>query len=412
MTTTNFTGKTIYVPYMCDHAFVLAAGLESAGLKAEVLPATTDETFALGLENLVGKECSPCFTTTGDALQLARRPGFDPRASLLLMPTAGGPCRFGQYRVVQRDVLDDHGLQDLEIISMTADNSYQGFGDNPTQFRLLLWDGVVLVDLLQRLLFAHRPYEREPGQTDAVYQESLRRITEATRAGGGKRFDTELTWIAEAFAALPIQRDRPRLIIALVGEIYLRFNDYANQNIIRQVEAVGGEIVLSSMMEWLYFTNWEYIRKTKQVGRYGAMLTTRLADLYQRYREHRFARRVAHLLPHPYEATSKQLMQNLRPYYDTVLGTEAVLTLGEAIEMAKHGASGILSILPFSCMPGIISAGLAPRIRADFDNIPWLDVIFDAQGSTNFNTRLEAFMYQAAQYYHRVVVGNKARSGF
>lgn len=401
MTTSIYAGKMIYIPYMCDHVYVVAAGLESVGLTIEVLPHTDDATFELGLEQLVGKECSPCFTTTGDILRLAQRPGFDPTASLLLMPTAGGPCRFGQYRVVQRDIMDDHGLQAMEIVSLTADNSYQGFGDNPTQFRALLWDAVVLVDLLQRLLFAHRPYEVTPGQADATYQEGLRRVTAATRGNGGKLFDQALDWIVAAFTELPIRRDRPRLIIALVGEIYLRFNDYGNQDIIRKVEAVGGEVVLSSMMEWLYFTNWEYIRKTKQVGRVREMLTTQLTDLYQRHREHRFARRVAHLLPHPYEATSKQLMQNLSPYYDTILGTEAVLTLGEAIEMAKHGASGILNVMPFSCMPGIISAGLAPRIRADFDNLPWLDVVFDAQGGTNLTTRLEAFIYQAAQYHHR-----------
>jgi predicted nucleotide-binding protein (sugar kinase/HSP70/actin superfamily) len=98
-------------------------------------------------------------------------------------------------------------------------------------------------------------------------------------------------------------------------------------------------------------------------------------------------------------------MDNIRPYYEPVLGTEAALTMGEAIELAKHGASGILNIMPFSCMPGIISAGLAPRIRADLDDIPWLDVTFDARGGTNFQTRLEAFMYQAAQYRRRRTSG-------
>ena len=64
----------------------------------------------------------------------------------------------------------------------------------------------------------------------------------------------------------------------------------------------------------------------------------------------------------------------------------------------RLGLSGIVNVMPFSCMAGIITAGMAPRIRADLGGVPWLDVIYDAQGGTNVNTRLEAFMYQATQY--------------
>ena len=46
----------------------------------------------------------------------------------------------------------------------------------------------------------------------------------------------------------------------------------------------------------------------------------------------------------------------------------------------------------------LVVTGLAQSIRADNGHIPWLDVTYDAQGSTNINTRLEAFMYQAGQY--------------
>jgi hypothetical protein len=52
-------------------------------------------------------------------------------------------------------------------------------------------------------------------------------------------------------------------------------------------------------------------------------------------------------------------------------------------------------------MPGLITAGLAPRVRQDLNGIPWLDLSYDMQQSTNLQTRLEAFMYQAVQYQRR-----------
>jgi predicted nucleotide-binding protein (sugar kinase/HSP70/actin superfamily) len=393
--------KTYYVPHMCDHAHVLGAALEAFGLQVEVLPPSDDETLSLGLESILGKECSPCFTTTGDFLRRARQPGFDPANAVVFMPTAEGPCRFGQYYVLQRQVLDDHGLYEVEIVSMTTENNYQGIVDNPTAFRALAWDGLVLTDLLQKLLHAHRPYEVHAGQADALYRECLQRVVADTRAGGGRRFDETASWIARQFEALRVNRSKPRPVIGLVGEIYLRFNEYGNQDIIRKVETAGGQVELSSMMEWLYYITWGSVRKALQQGRAWDGLVSKLTELYQRYREHRLVRYAEHLLFHPHETPSARLMENIRPYYEPLLGTEAVLTLGEAIELAHHGVSGILNIMPFSCMPGIITAGLAPRIRADLDNVPWLDVTFDARGGTNFQTRLEAFIYQAAQYGRR-----------
>jgi len=277
--------------------------------------------------------------------------------------------------------------------------------DNPTRVRALAWEAIVVTDVLQKLLLVHRPYELQPGQTDALYQVCLQRVIEATQAGGGRRLQDAVRWIARQFEALTVDRSEPRPLIGLVGEIYLRFNDYANQEIIRQVEAARGEVLLTTMQEWAYFVNWDHVQRMRDREQSIEILKTILTDLYQRYKEHQLVKPAAHLLRHPYEVPSAHLMDNIRPYYEPLLSTEAVLTMGGAIELVRHGADGILNIMPFSCMPGTICSGLAPRIRADLDNVPWLDVIFDAQGGTNFHTRLEAFMYQAEQFARR-----KARS--
>ena len=118
---------------MCDHVYVLAAALEAHHLPSEVLPPPNNETLAIGLDLCKGRECLPCFTCTGDIIYRSRQPDFDPAQSVLLMPTTSGPCRFGQYSALQRDILDREGLAEMEIISPSAENSYQGFGDNPTK---------------------------------------------------------------------------------------------------------------------------------------------------------------------------------------------------------------------------------------------------------------------------------------
>lgn len=407
-TRSNGDTKTVYIPYMCDHGYVLGAAMEVHNIPNEVLPPPDDETMALGLEFCKGRECSPCFTTTGDLLRRARQPDFDPSRSAFFVPTTTGSCRFGQYNVLQREILDQHGLDAVEFLSPSATNSYQGLGENPTRLRLLIWQGLVAVDLLQKLLHEYRPYELHPGQTDQVYQQCLERIVSAIRANGGKKLIAAMQWIAEQFAALPVDRHQRRPIIGMVGEIYLRFNAYTNQEVIRKVEAAGGEVVLASMMEWIYFTNWDYKNLTQTFGMYKDFIVTFLTDVYQQRQEHKLLKPVAHLLTYPHESPIARLMNNIRPYYDPALNSEAVLSMGKAIDFARHGISGIINVMPFSCMPGIITAGMAPRLRADLDTIPWLDIVYDSQGGTNITTRMEAFMYQAVQYQRRRTQHNKA----
>ena len=122
--------KTIYVPYMADHAVVMAAAMRYYGLSALVMDESDEESLAIGQSLCLGKECLPCFTCVGDIVKQSREPGFDPDQAILFMPTTMGPCRFGQYNTLHRILLDEMGLSSVEIISPTTENDYEGFGES------------------------------------------------------------------------------------------------------------------------------------------------------------------------------------------------------------------------------------------------------------------------------------------
>jgi len=52
-------------------------------------------------------------------------------------------------------------------------------------------------------------------------------------------------------------------------------------------------------------------------------------------------------------------------------------------------------------MPGTIANALLKRYREDHNNIPYLNMIYEGQEETNTQTRLEAFMHQARQYWEK-----------
>jgi predicted nucleotide-binding protein (sugar kinase/HSP70/actin superfamily) len=195
--------------------------------------------------------------------------------------------------------------------------------------------------------------------------------------------------------------------VAILGELYVMLNAESNLELVRAVEGAGGEVLLGTFADWLYYVNWQRRQQALRFGRYGDYLGAAFTDLYQHRVEARLTRAVRGALRHPAEAPVGEAMTLLRPWYEPALGTEAVLTMGRALDVARHGLGGVINVLPFSCMPGTVVASMAPTLREALGGIPWLDVVFDGQEETNLHTRLGAFMHQALQHHRGAVAPEK-----
>jgi predicted nucleotide-binding protein (sugar kinase/HSP70/actin superfamily) len=404
------SSRTLYLPRLSDHALTIAAAMRSLGVPAEPLPPPDRESMALGLSLCRGRECLPCFFVVGDILRKCREPGFDPSSAAFFLPTGPGPCRFGQYHVLLKSVLAEQGIGPLEIVSPTTDDSYGLFGENPRRLRRRVWQAVVAVDLLTKLLLERRPYEAEQGDCDRAYRRGLEDVVEAFEAGGVRALARSLGTAADRLASVELDRRTARPRVAILGELYVMLNAESNLHLVRAVERAGGEVQLGTFADWLYFVNWRRRQQSFRLGDYRDSLVAVLTDLYQHRIEARLTRALNGALRHPAEAPIAEAMRLLRPVYEPDLGTEGVLTMGRALDVARHGLAGIINVLPFSCMPGTVVASMAPALREARDGIPWLDVVFDGQEETNLHTRLGAFMHQALRRHRQVAEGEGARA--
>jgi predicted nucleotide-binding protein (sugar kinase/HSP70/actin superfamily) len=393
--------RTTFVPRMGDHSLALAAAMRHYGLPAEVLPPTDDQSLALGLAACGGRECLPAFLALGDVLRKTREPDFDPACSSFFFPGSCGPCRFGQYTLLLRDLLDERGFGDVGMVTPMAANAFLGFGDRPREVRQLTWQGLVAVDLLERLRLESRPYADRPEEAEEAYQHGLQDALRAVEEGGGRRLERALEAAVGRFTGVSRATAEPRPLVGIVGEIYVRWNLHANRGLIHQVEELGGEVMLASMAEFVHFSTYRMRAVARAAADWRSLLVGALTGLWQWRTERRLARVVEHALRRPDESSSGFVVRAVRPFYDATLGTEAVLSMGRAVDYGRAGAHGIINVLPFSCMPGLIVGGMASRIRRDLEQIPWLDIPYDAQKETNIRTRLEAFMYQVHQFRRR-----------
>jgi predicted nucleotide-binding protein (sugar kinase/HSP70/actin superfamily) len=154
-------------------ARAFASAFRAIGLEAEPTPPSDDRTRELGARYTSGDECYPAKVTVGDFMKLLQRPDTDPARIALFMPTAEGPCRFGQYAPYLRHVLDANGYRNVEILSPTSRNAYGGLGSLSKPFVRTGWRALLAADLLQKILLIYRPYENRRGDAEALYEESL-----------------------------------------------------------------------------------------------------------------------------------------------------------------------------------------------------------------------------------------------
>jgi predicted nucleotide-binding protein (sugar kinase/HSP70/actin superfamily) len=379
-------GRKLYLPQMpYGGTYLLAAAIRSIGFDAWPTSDSDERTLDLGGRMTSGDECYPQKITLGDFLRIIEDEGRDNVA--FLMPSANGPCRFGQYLHLIRSKFDELGYDDIPVISITSSDGYTSIGNYSQDLVRTAWRAVLAQDILMKLLLKTRPYEREKGATDAVYHESLEDVGRAISLQDVSHKERMAAIVPamlrarDRFRAVPADYDAVRPLIGVVGEIFCRQNTFSNFDLIRVVEEQGGECWLSDIGEWVWYTDDEQRRRLAEQGkRFGKDNAIRyIKSRIMRVDEHRiygpFADDfVGYEEPHDV----RDVLEMSFPYlpYTGALG-EMVLSSGKAIYLYEKGADGIIDISPFTCMNGIVTEAVYPSLSRDLDDMPIRTFYFD-----------------------------------
>ena len=395
--------RTIYVPWMGDVSVAMAAAFRAKGQPSEVLPLADQDSLQLGRRYTSGKECLPCIVTTGDMLRKCQEPGFDADRAAFLMPGGSGPCRFGQYNCLHKLVLMEVGMGGIPVVAPSQDKQlykdFKQFKGNPS---VLAWRGIAAIDVLFKALLTVRPYEVTPGTADAAYNRWVRAIelaieSDATTA----KLAVVMADAADDFTAISQDRSRVKPKIGIVGEIYVRSHTFSNNDLIRQLEALGASTALASFAEWIYYTNFTRKRSSLREWSFGMLLGNVIRDRVQRTVHRRLARPFEALVPDVMDPPVRHILDLANPYIHDSFEGEAVLSVGKMIEFCHSGCDGVVNVMPFTCMPSTIVSGLTKRIVADLGGMPVLSISYDGQQDPTLQTRLEAFVYQAEAFHRR-----------
>jgi predicted nucleotide-binding protein (sugar kinase/HSP70/actin superfamily) len=404
--------RVLYVPRMSGSAAeCFSAALRASGLDARPFPESDAETLELGGRYTSGDECFPERVTLGDALKIVLAPDARPERVAFFMPLAPGPCRYGQYAPFLRRVLDQVGAGDALVVSPSSTGGYgELLGAETRGLQRAAWRALVVADILRKALLRVRPYEEEPGSTDAAHRAAVGEACAVLERPGRSSKETmaELRGVMEReaarFESIPRQREE-RLLIGVVGEIFCRLNTFSNEDLLRRLEEQGGEAWISDLTEWIYYTNLEERRKwIPYAGKRWSrrMLVAILKVTFQRRDEHALITPFHRLFAGREEPSRISRITDLAEPYLPAEGVygEMVLNAGKAVYLWSKGCDGIIDISPFTCMNGIVSEAIYPKLSREHDAIPIRTFYFDGTQS-HLERDLGIFLELARGYRKR-----------
>ncbi len=381
-------GKRLFIPRMSTvGSEMMAAAFRSLGIAAEVSPPSDEETLSLAARFTTGEECLPQRITLGDFLKIILQKDFDPHKNAFFLPTSSGPCRFGQYAPFLRKILRELNYPQSLVFSPTSSNGYGSIGSSSFHFYRTAWRAVVASDILRKLQLMIRPYEKYSGETDTVQKNALAELCTILADGSLSlkkqlsRLICSLEKIRDQFLRIDLVTERgTKPLIGIVGEIFLRLNSFSNQNVVRKIESLGAEVWMADISEWIWYTHLEQQRKLLERGKNFSMsmMGTQIKKWFQEHDEDALLKSFRQLFKEREEPPVQTLLQYSMPYLPAhkALG-EMTLNTGKAIAYYHAGCDGVIDVSPFTCMNGIVTEAVYPKVSHDHEDIPIRIFYFD-----------------------------------
>lgn len=396
---------TIIGPQMSPiHFRLLQKALQYCNYNFIVLDAADTKAVDAGLKYVNNDACYPSILVAGQMIAALQSGKYDVNKSALIITQTGGGCRATNYIGFIRRALIDAGFPQVPVLSLSA----QGFEKNPgfkitpvMLHRMVM--ALVTGDLLMRVLYRTRPYEKVPGSANALYEKWNARAEKQLKSLSIAGYNKLLKGIVKDFDSLPLKSVK-KVRVGVVGEILVKFHPTANNQIVKTIEAEGGEAVLPDLTDFFFYTFSTGIFRHEQLAfpkrtESNAKLLVWFMELYRR----KVKKYLTHSKRFERPSSIYELMQNVNDIVQlgNITGEGWFLT-AEMVELINEGVSNIACVQPFACLPNHVTGkGMIKELRRRFPQSNISPIDYDP-GSSEVNqlNRLKLLLANAKAGRH------------
>lgn len=367
---------TVYLPQMAPiHFRVLAPLFKRHGYTMELLEHASREDMECGLKYVNNDACFPAIMVIGQLINKFIDGGGDPEKSVVAITQTGGMCRATNYVGMLRRGLAAAGFSQVPVLAISAQGleSNPGFKMTPTIVNAAL-QGLILTDLLQNVLLRVRPYERDEGSAMALYQRWNALVCEfmtTPRYSAIEGRKLSFKWLCRQmvheFDELPLLDIPRKPRVGVVGEILVKFQPDANNNLVDVIEDEGCEAVLPGLMgfflqsmetgdwRWENFGLGRTSRHVKKMALWFIEQMSGTANAALAATHGKFD------VPESIHTMAQRAQQVIS------LGTQAGegwLLVAEMMHLIEHGTPNVICAQPFACLPNhVVGRGMFKTLR-------------------------------------------------
>ncbi|PFG73301.1 2-hydroxyglutaryl-CoA dehydratase [Tepidiforma thermophila] len=399
------------------HDDLIGAAAEGLGYRVRPLPVPDNAAMALGKEYGNRGQCNPTYYTVGNLVKYLlelRAAGETDIEDRYVFLTAGacGPCRFGMYESEYRKALTEAGFPNFRVLIFQQtggleENGLLGAGPKhdglvlDTSFYLAILRAIIASDIVNTMAHRIRPYEVEPGATDAVLHWAREHLGETFR--NGRSLWLALRRIRSRFNEIEVDFLRVRPKVKITGEFWAQTTEGdGSYHLQRWLVAEGAEVVAEPVGTWIDYILWSAFSRTKEsIGiRQGAR--RRLLALwialcaYKSF--YNFYRSALTFRTDPL-VSQKQLAEYAGDYYNVRIGGgEGHMEVGKHFHAVLHRkAHMVTSIKPFGCMPSTQSDGVQSKVVSELADSVFIPIETSGDSEVNVKSRVQMKLFEAKQ---------------
>ena len=411
---------TILCPQMSPiHFDILEPAVRACGYNLVLMRNDNHAAVDYGLKYVNNDACYPSLFVVGQVMEALSSGEYDLNRTAVIMTQTGGGCRASNYVGFIRRALKKAGMEQVPVISLNL----AGLESNPgfkitASLAIRLAFGCVFGDVMMKCIYRMRPYELEPGATEAVHEKWKEKCTHFLETSKGfplRKVQKMCIEMIEDFDSIPIDENLKKPRVGVVGEILVKYSYAANNHLVEVLESEGAEAVVPDLMGFMLYCFYNQIYKAEYLGTskktaclmhaaIHAIEGLILGPVYKAYDRSRHFDRPASIY---------QIVEYAKPIVDIGNQTgEGWFLTGEMVELIKSGVPNVICIQPFACLPNhVVGKGVAKKVRKLYPEANLAAIDYDPGASeVNQLNRIKLLLAGAQKNLARKEVG-KAETG-
>ncbi|WP_315167025.1 acyl-CoA dehydratase activase-related protein [Metaclostridioides mangenotii] len=379
-------GHTILAPQMSPiHFDLIEKAVNLSGFNIVVLNDTDNSVIEEGLRYVNNDACYPAIIVVGQLIKALKSGKYDLNNTSVTITQTGGGCRATNYIGFLRKAMYDAGFKDVPVVALSVNGIEENGLMENVSLKLInrLFMAAIYGDLLMRVLYRVRPYEKVEGSTNALFKKWNDVCKESLVKGKLSEFKKNVNSIVNDFDNLEIL-DVQKPKVGLVGEILVKFHPVANNNLVDILEVEGAEAVVPDLTNFFlscaYNTVFkhDYLEGTGKSKMAGKAFIA-IVEAYQKsYKK---------ALNNSKRFSAPERIQNVAESTKPVVSLgnqtgEGWLLTGEMVELLNEGVDNIICMQPFGCLPNhIIGKGSIKELKRLYKNSNIIPIDYDPSAS-------------------------------